>query len=496
MENYILAIDQGTTGSRAILFSKQGHIVATSYQEFTQYYPQAGWVEHDAEEIWVSVEAVIKDVCRKSNISYENISAIGITNQRETCLLWDRMTGKPVYNAIVWQCRRTAATCDELKKQGYENLFKEKTGLVLDAYFSGTKIKWMLNNVPGVKARAEAGELAMGTIDTWLVWKLSGGKYHVTDHTNASRTLLYDIHNLSWSKEILDILQIPSSILPSVQDSSSLFGRTSKEGFLRNEIPITGIAGDQQAALCGQGCFNRGEVKNTYGTGCFLVVNTGKTAENSENGLLTTIACDEEGKPVYALEGSVFIAGAVVQWLRDEMKLIHTAKETQKIAESIDSTEGMYIVPAFVGLGAPYWDMEARGTIVGITRGTGKAHLIRAALESIAYQTYDLLDTVEKDVKLELSELKVDGGACANDFLMQFQADILDLPLIRPNIIESTALGAAYLAARFIGFWESAEEFRTLLKTDRKFEPKMSNIQRKKLLDGWENAVNRTKTAR
>ncbi|MFC1848747.1 glycerol kinase GlpK [candidate division CSSED10-310 bacterium] len=494
MEKYIMAIDQGTTGSRAILFSRQGQVVSTAYQEFKQYYPQPGWVEHDPEEIWQSVVMVIEEACRKPNISFVQLEAIGITNQRETCLIWDRKTGKPIHKAIVWQCRRTAPLCDRLKEQGYATLIQQKTGLVIDAYFSGTKIKWLLDNVPGTRERAAAGELACGTIDTWLVWKLTGGQVHVTDHTNASRTMLYNIHHLQWDQEILDIVGIPASLLPAVQDSSSAFGRTDSEGILNQDIPITGIAGDQQAALCGQGCFSRGEVKNTYGTGCFLMINTGRQAEISTHGLLTTIACNHLGKPVYALEGSVFIAGAAVQWLRDELQIIKTASETEAVAQSIDSTEGLYLVPAFVGLGAPYWDMDARGIMVGITRGTGRKHMIRASLESIAYQTYDLVASIQKDIDITLKILKVDGGACKNDFLMQFQADILNIPVERAVIVESTALGAAFLAGLHTGFWKDHHQFNSFLKTDKVFSPAMDDERRQSLLQGWKNAVQKVLT--
>lgn len=489
MEQFIMAIDQGTTGSRAILFSHRGAIIASSYREFTQHYPKPGWVEHDADEIWQTVETVIVDVCRQANVTYDAIAALGITNQRETCLLWDRKTGKPVHNAIVWQCRRTSGICDRLKQQGHSALFQRKTGLVVDAYFSGTKVQWLLDTVPGVRKRAEAGELAFGTIDTWLVWKLSGGRAHVTDHTNASRTLLYNIHDLRWDAEILSLLGIPAGILPTVRDSSGIFGYTAADGVFGREIPIGGIAGDQQAALFGQGCFERGQAKNTYGTGCFLVVNTGDTAVVSPHGLLTTIACDRFGKPCFALEGSVFIGGAVIQWLRDALKIVHTAHETEKIATSIDSTEGVYIVPAFVGLGAPWWDMEARGAIVGITRGAGKAHLVRASLESIAFQTGDLVSTIARDMDMPLTSLKVDGGACANNFLMQFQADILNIDVVRPTVIESTALGAAFLAGMATGFWADAGAFSSALKVDRVFKPVMSESRRAELLQGWRRAV-------
>lgn len=488
MDKYILAIDQGTTGSRAIIFSKTGEIISTAYQEFTQFYPKPGWVEHDADEIWRSVKSVIENACRKSKISYMQIEAIGITNQRETCVIWDRETGDPIHHAIVWQCRRTAPLCDQLKQKGLTDKIRDKTGLVIDAYFSGTKIQWLLDNVPGAREKAEAGKLAFGTIDTWLVWNLSGGQSHVTDHTNASRTMLYNIHTRTWDAEILDILDIPRSLLPDVQNSASNFGETHSSGIFNQDIPITGIAGDQQAALCGQGCFERGEAKNTYGTGCFLVVNTGDVPETSHHGLLTTIACDSLGKPVFAMEGSVFIGGAVIQWLRDELQIIDSAAETEDIALGLETNGGVYIVPAFTGLGAPYWDMKARGSIVGITRGTGKLHFVRAALESIAYQTNDLIESIAKDMGHALQKLKVDGGACQNNFLMQFQSDISQLPVIRPTIIESTALGAAYLAGIGSGFW-SREDLDKLLKTDRTFTPTMETTQRHELLTGWKAAV-------
>jgi len=489
MVRYILAIDQGTTGSRAVLFSQHLQVIASAYHEIRQYYPQPGWVEHDPEEIWHSVVLVIEEVIKQAGIATHEIAAVGLANQRETCLLWDRVTGEPVHRAIVWQCRRTASLCERLQQSGLEGYFKKKTGLMIDAYFSGTKVQWLLDHVPTARTRAESGDLVFGTIDTWLVWKLTNGKVHITDHTNASRTLLYNIHDRTWDGEILDRLGIPRSLLPEVQNSAFCFGLTAAIGPLMAEIPITGIAGDQQAALVGQGCFSRGKIKNTYGTGCFLMMNTGLTAETSQAGMLTTIACDDRGRPVYALEGSVFIAGALIQWLRDGLQLIKCATETDAIARSVNSSEGVYIVPAFVGLGAPYWDMTARGLITGITRGTCREHIIRAALESIAFQTYDLITAMLQDSQIALNVLKVDGGAARNDFLMQFQADILDCEIIRPVITESTALGAAYLAGLAADVWSEQHEFEATQTIEKNFLPRLGNEARQNLLAGWQAAV-------
>src|SRR3989338_1484315 len=460
---YILAIDQGTTGSRAYIFDKSGRIVSSAYREFRQIYPRAGWVEHNPDEIWHSVELVTKEALSRKNIKPADIAAIGITNQRETTILWDRLTCRPVHNAIVWQCRRTAQICDKLKKQGYSNTFHKKTGLVIDAYFSGTKIKWLLDNVKGLRERAERGDICFGTVDTWLIWKLTGGKAHLTDYTNASRTLIFNIKDKKWDEELIKILNLPKAILPAVKPSSFIFGETAKNTCgLISGIPIAGDAGDQQAALFGQGCFMAGEMKNTYGTGCFLLLNTGKNFTLSKKGLVTTLACDTRGAPCYAQEGAVFITGAAVQWLRDELKIIKTAAETEKWAKRAKDTGGVYFVPAFVGLGAPYWDSRARGTLTGITRGTGRPHIIRATLEAIAYQVKDIVDIMEEETGNRLKSLRVDGGACRNDLLMQFQADILGIKIVRPAITETTAKGAAMLAALAVGFWTAAELKKTL----------------------------------
>ena len=491
---YILAIDQGTTGSRAFIFDKHGRIVSSAYREFRQIYPAAGWVEHDPDEIWRSVESVIKLSLPRKNIKPGDIVAIGITNQRETTILWDKFTGKPVHNAIVWQCRRTASMCEKLKKDGYGEVFHKKTGLVIDAYFSGTKIKWLLDNIKGLRRRAEAGEICFGTIDTWLIWKLSGGKVHATDYTNASRTLVFNIREKKWDTELLKILKIPAQILPSVQSSSSIFGVTQKNlcGLVPG-TPIAGVAGDQQAALFGQGCFLPGETKNTYGTGCFLLLNTGNKFTLSKKGLLTTLACDIKGNPCYALEGSVFISGAAVQWLRDELKLIKTAAETESLAKQVIDACGVYFVPAFVGLGAPYWDSNARGTITGITRGTSRAHIVRATLEAIAYQVKDLVDTMQKETGERLNSLRVDGGACRNNFLMQFQADILNVKILRPKITETTAKGAAMLAGLAVGFWKNTSELKKTLAVEKAFIPHMKKAVRVNLYSGWLKAVQRAR---
>jgi glycerol kinase len=463
MKNYILALDQGTTGTRAFLFDARGKVVAGDYKEFKQYYPRPGWVEHDADEIWETVQSVIQGVLHRSKISKHRIAAIGITNQRETTVMWDRKTSRPVARAIVWQCRRTADICRQLKS--YENYFREKTGLVLDAYFSGTKIKWYMDHIKGLRVKAQKGSVCFGTIDSWLIWKLTGGQSHVTDMTNASRTLVFNIQNLKWDSRLLKILNIPPGILPRVQHSGSDFGETAvKATVLPAGIPILAVLGDQQAALYGQGCFEPGTVKNTYGTGCFLVLNTGKKFLKSSKGLLTTLASDESGNPVYALEGSIFIGGAVMQWLRDELKLIKTAQESEKIIKGLTDTNGAYVVPAFVGLGAPYWDSRARGIICGLTRGVNQAHIVRAALESIAYQTKDVFDVMQMELGKKIRELKVDGGASHNNFLMQFQADVLGVPVLRPAITETTALGAAGLAGLAVGLWEGEKALNRVWK--------------------------------
>ncbi|NYE58575.1 glycerol kinase GlpK [Carboxydothermus ferrireducens] len=488
-KKYVLALDQGTTRCRAILFDRDSNIVGVAQKEFTQHYPKPGWVEHDPEEIWSTQYGVIAELMARYNVNPEEIAAIGITNQRETTVVWDRNTGKPVYNAIVWQCRRTAGICDELKAKGLEEKVRYKTGLVIDAYFSGTKIKWILDNVEGAREKAERGELLFGTIDTWLVWKLTGGKVHVTDYSNASRTMIYNIRELKWDEELLAELGIPASMLPEVKPSSYVYGETDPNVFFGHAIPISGIAGDQQAALFGQTCFEPGMAKNTYGTGCFMLMNTGDKVYESKNGLLTTIAWGINGKVEYALEGSIFIAGAVIQWLRDGLKLIESAADSEYFASKVPDTGGVYIVPAFAGLGAPYWDMRARGTIVGLTRGTNKYHLVRAALESMAYQTRDVLSAMEADSGIKLQALKVDGGAVANNLLMQFQADILGVPVERPVNIETTAMGAAYLAGLAVGFWADKQELVTKYKVSRRFEPTMDEQTREKLYKGWQRAV-------
>lgn len=493
MEDYILAIDQGTTSSRAIVFNHDGEIVSSSQREFTQHFPKPGWVEHDPDEIWGTTLAVMADAMGRKDINPSQIAAIGITNQRETTVVWDAETGKPIHNAIVWQDRRTASICDDLKDQGLEEKIKNKTGLVVDAYFSGTKIKWLLDNVDGAREKAEAGKLRFGTIDSWLIWKLTGGETHVTDYTNASRTLIYNIFDLEWDQEMLDILEIPESMLPEVKQSSEVYGKTADYHFFGQNVPIAGIAGDQQAATFGQVCYEKGTAKNTYGTGCFMLMNTGEKAVKSENGLLTTIAYGVDGKVNYALEGSIFIAGAAVQWLRDEMELIDSAPESEVHARKVDDTGGVYVVPAFAGLGAPYWDMYARGTIVGLTRGSSKDHIIRATLESIAYQSRDVLEAMEADSGIELKKMRVDGGAAMNDFLMQFQADILGSEVERPEINETTALGAAYLAGLAVGFWENKEELTEKWKKDKDFKSEMSADKREKLYKGWKKAVERSK---
>ncbi|HEY8875174.1 MAG TPA: glycerol kinase GlpK [Desulfosporosinus sp.] len=493
MKKYILALDQGTTSCRAILFNKESKIVGVTQKEFTQIYPKAGWVEHDAEEIWSTQYGVIAELIAKTGIKVDEIASIGITNQRETTVVWDKNTGKPVYNAIVWQCRRTTAICDDLKAKGYEEMVRDKTGLVVDAYFSGTKVKWILDNVEGARAKAEKGELLFGTMDTWLIWKLTGGKVHVTDYSNASRTMMYNIRELHWDQELLEMLDVPQGMLPEVHNSSEVYGNTDAGVFFGFEIPIAGVAGDQQAALFGQACYEPGDAKNTYGTGCFMLMNTGSKIHTSKHGLLTTIAWGIDGKVEYALEGSVFIAGAAIQWLRDGMKLIDGAPDSEYYAKKVKDTDGVYFVPAFVGLGAPYWDMRARGGIFGLTRGTTKYHIIRAALDSLAYQTKDVLGSMEADSGISLKSLRVDGGAVTNNLLMQFQADILGTRVDRPEIIETTALGAAYLAGLAVGFWSSKEELASHWLLDRRFEPDMEEEKRAKLYKGWLKAIERSK---
>ncbi len=491
MSRYVLALDQGTTSSRAILFDNEQNIIAVRQREFEQLYPQQGWVEHDPMEIWSSQYGVMNEVVAQSGVDAHDIAAIGITNQRETTILWEKATGRPVYNAIVWQCRRTAPLVDELLSQpGMAEYIKENTGLVPDAYFSATKIKWILDHVPGARERAQAGEILFGTVDSWLVWKLTGGKVHVTDRTNASRTMLYNIHKLDWDDTLLNALDIPRAMLPRVTDSSEIYGYTDLCGV---QVPVAGIAGDQQAALFGQGCFSKGEAKNTYGTGCFLLMNTGDTICHSKNGLLTTIAISLNGKVEYALEGSVFVGGAVIQWVRDGLRMIQESRDSEYYAQKVPDNGGVYIVPAFTGLGAPYWDMYARGAIVGITRGTTQNHIIRAAEESIAYQSYDLVHAMELDVGQPITALKVDGGASRDQFLMQFQADILNKTVLRPAIRETTALGAAYLAGLATGVWKDRGEIRSLWHCNMTFTPNMEAPEREKLLAGWHKAVGRSR---
>ena len=490
MKQYVIALDQGTTSSRCILFDREQNIVGVAQREFTQIYPKPGWVEQDPMEIWSSQSSVLTEVLAQTGIAPTEVAAIGITNQRETTIVWDKATGRPIYNAIVWQCRRTASLCEELKADGaFSSYIKEHTGLLIDAYFSATKLKWILDHVEGARERAKAGELLFGTVDSWLVWKLTGGKTHVTDYTNASRTMLFDIQNLCWDEEICRRLDIPMEMLPKVCSSSQVYGYANLQGL---EVPIAGIAGDQQAALFGQGCFQPGEAKNTYGTGCFLLMNTGEQLCRSENGLLTTIAIGLGGKVQYALEGSVFVGGAVIQWVRDELRFISESRDAEYYASKVPDTGGVYLVPAFTGLGAPYWDMYARGALVGLTRGTNRDHIIRAAQESIAYQSWDLVDAMEKDTGIPLSVLNADGGASRDKFLMQFQADILHKPVRRPVIRETTALGAALLAGLATGVWGSLEEVKSRMKTDRLYEPAMDEATRTKLLRGWHKAVGRS----
>ncbi|MCS4134576.1 glycerol kinase GlpK [Salinibacter ruber] len=489
---YILALDQGTTSSRSILFDTQGQVQAVAQKEFEQHYPQPGWVEHDANEIWSTQMGTASEAMSRANVEAEDLAAIGITNQRETTVVWDRATGTPIHNAIVWQDRRTSGLCDRLKDRGHLDLIQEKTGLIIDAYFSGTKIKWLLDNVDGARERAENGELAFGTVDSWLVWRMTNGKRHVTDATNASRTLLYNIHEGVWDPELLDILDIPPSMLPDVRDSSEVYG-TTQGGPFDEEVPIAGIAGDQQAALFGQMCTTPGLGKNTYGTGAFLLQNTGETAVTSEHNLLTTIAYQIDGTTYYALEGSIFVAGAVVQWLRDELKMIREAAEVERLARTVDDNGGVYFVPAFTGLGAPYWDQYARGTISGLTRGANRGHLARAAIESMAYQVADVIDAMEADSGIETTELGADGGAAANDLLLQFQSDILDIPVVRPKILETTALGAAYLAGLAVGYWDSQSEIQDQWELDQMFTPSMPKDRVETLRTGWSKALDRAR---
>jgi glycerol kinase len=492
-KKYILALDQGTTSCRAILFDYESNIIGIAQKEFTQYYPRPGWVEHDAEEIWRTQYGVIAELFARTQVNPEEIAGIGITNQRETTVVWEKQTGKPIHPAIVWQCRRSTQICDDLKARGLEPLFKRKTGLVIDAYFSATKIKWILEHAPGAKEKADKGELLFGTMDTWLVWKLTQGQVHVTDYSNASRTLLYNIRELRWDEELLQELQIPSIMLPLVKPSSFIYGKTAPVTFFGHEIPIAGIAGDQQAALFGQTCFEPGMAKNTYGTGCFMLMNTGNQIIESQRGLLTTIAWGINGQISYALEGSIFIAGAVIQWIRDELKLIETSADSEYFASKVPDNGGVYVVPAFTGLGAPHWDMSARGAIFGLTRGSNKDHIIRAALESMAYQTKDVLSAMEEDSGIKVKLLKVDGGAVANNLLMQFQADLLGVQVERPECIETTALGAAYLAGLATDFWPDTKELIKRYKTDCHFEPQMSEDKQLRLYTGWQKAVSRVK---
>ena len=488
MPKYVMAFDAGTTSNRCIIFNQKGQIVSKAAKEFTQYFPQPGWVEHDADEIWSTQLGVAVEAMNLAHISAEEVEAIGITNQRETTIVWDKNTGKPVYNAIVWQCRRTSAYCDSLKDKGLVDKFREKTGLVIDAYFSGTKLKWILDNVEGAREKAEAGELLFGTVDTWLIWKLTKGKVHVTDYSNASRTLLYNINTLEWDDEILEELNIPKCMLPKVCPSSMVYGETDPSYF-GGKIKVAGAAGDQQAALFGQTCFNPGDVKNTYGTGCFMLMNTGEKPVFSDNGLVTTIAWGLDGKVNYALEGSIFVAGAAIQWLRDEMRLIDSAEDSEYMANKVKDTNGCYVVPAFTGLGAPHWDQYARGTIVGITRGVNKYHIIRATLESIAYQTNDVLKAMKADSNMDIGALKVDGGASANDTLMQIQSDIIQAPVLRPVCVESTARGAAYLAGLAVSYWSSKEDVIKNSQIDKLFKPEIADDVRDEKIKGWNKAV-------
>ncbi|QTN00348.1 glycerol kinase GlpK [Sediminibacillus dalangtanensis] len=492
MEKYIMALDQGTTSSRAILFNHQGEIVETAQREFQQFFPKSGWVEHDANEIWTSITSCIAEVLRKSDAEPENIAAIGITNQRETTVVWDRNTAKPIYKAIVWQSRQTAPICRELKEQGYNDLFREKTGLLIDPYFAGTKVKWILDNVEGAREKADNGDLMFGTIDSWLIYKLSGGKAHVTDYSNASRTLMFNIHELKWDEELLDILGVPKSMLPEVKDSSEVYAETVEYHFFGHKIPIAGAAGDQHAALFGQACFDDGMAKNTYGTGCFVLMNTGDKAVKSDHGLLTTLAWGLNGKVEYAMEGSIFVAGSAIQWLRDGLKIIENAPQSEEYAKRVTDSSGVYMVPAFVGLGTPYWDSEARGAMFGLTRGTERGHIVRATLEALAYQTKDVVDAMVEDANMDLKSLRVDGGAVKNDFLMQFQSDMLGVSVERPAVTETTALGAAYLAGLAVGYWESKEELKQHWKMEKTFEPEMDEKEKEELYCGWKKAIEAT----
>lgn len=491
-KTYILAIDQGTTSTRSILFNLEGEIVHTVQKEFKQYFPHPGWVEHNANEIWNSTLSVISGLFTETDVEPRQIKAIGITNQRETTVVWDKETGKPVYHALVWQSRQTEDICKTLRDAGHNETFRSKTGLLIDPYFSGTKVKWILDHVEGARERAENGELLFGTIDSWLIWKLSGGKAHVTDYSNAARTLMYNIHDLQWDEELLRILDIPKAMLPEVKSSSEVYANTVEYHFFGEQIPIAGVAGDQSAALFGQACFEKGMVKNTYGTGCFILMNTGNEAVTSENGLLTTIAWGLDGKVEYALEGSIFVAGSVIQWLRDGIKLLESAKDSEAYAKRIESSEGVYVVPAFVGLGTPYWDSDARGAMYGLTRGTTREHIVRATLEALAYQTKDVMEAMESDSGLESKKLRADGGVVKNDFLMQFQSDLLDAPVERPTINETTALGAAYLAGLAVGVWKDKQEIADKWKIDRSFEPEMEKTERETLYGGWKTAIEAT----
>lgn len=488
-KKYIVALDQGTTSSRAVVLDKAANIVSVSQKEFTQIYPTAGWVEHDPMEIWATQSATLVEAIAKAGINSDEVASIGITNQRETTVVWDRATGKPIYNAIVWQCRRTADICEELKARDLEGYVRENTGLVLDPYFSGTKVKWILDNVEGAREKAEKGELAFGTVDTWLIWNMTQGRVHVTDYTNASRTMLFNIKDLCWDEKMLKELDIPASMLPEVRPSSEVYGQTNIGGKGGTRIPISGIAGDQQAALFGQMCVEPGQAKNTYGTGCFLLMNTGKEKVTSENGLLTTLGCGPKGEVAYALEGAVFMGGASIQWLRDEMGLVDDAKDSEYFATKVDSSNGVYVVPAFTGLGAPYWNAHARGTILGLTRGSSRCHVIRATLESIAYQTRDVLDAMTADSGIKLAALNVDGGAVANNFLMQFQSDLLATDVVRPKVTEVTALGAAYLAGLAVGFWNSIDDVKNVAEIDRTFNPDGDEEKRERRYTGWQRAV-------
>ncbi|MEZ9127425.1 glycerol kinase GlpK [Vibrio splendidus] len=488
-QKYIVALDQGTTSSRAVILDHDANIVSSSQREFTQIYPKAGWVEHDPMEIWATQSSTLVEALAKAGIRSDELAGIGITNQRETTIVWNKETGKPVYNAIVWQCRRTADICEDLKARGLEDYVRDNTGLVLDPYFSGTKVKWILDNVEGAREDAEAGKLLFGTVDTWLVWKMTQGRVHVTDYTNASRTMLFNINDLCWDQKLLDEMGIPAIMMPEVKHSSEVYGQTNLGGKGGTRIPIAGIAGDQQAALYGQMCVEAGQAKNTYGTGCFLLMNTGQEKVTSKNGLLTTLACGPKGEPAYALEGAVFMGGASIQWLRDEMKLLAGAEDSEYFATKVDSSNGVYVVPAFTGLGAPYWDAYARGTIVGLTRGVNSNHIIRATLEGIAYQTRDVLDAMQADSGIKLAKLRVDGGAVANNFLMQFQSDVLDTEVHRPEVTEVTALGAAYLAGLAVGFWDSIDELQDKAVLDRTFMPHHDEEKRNRRYKGWKRAI-------